>query len=244
MVTQTLLQQATSFPCFGTTERAGLVPATPSQATPIHQSDRVEIADIDGNGLPDILLPTYFFLQQPNGDFLTTDPPHYSSANVWDTTTGDFDNDGDIDLAMAAEDGVTCWTNDGTGSFVLTGEHFSGSFVYRVAAGDVDGDGDLDLVGSRGVLVNDGMGSFMFQNQQGGGAEQLVDMNGDGLIDVVSPGSVAMNDGQGGFLSRADYWRPMLNDSAVADMNRDGRPDLLSNGPMVMLNQGQLCQGP
>lgn len=68
--------------------------------------------------------------------------------------TGDFDDDGDLDLYVANDTTANLlWTNDGRGRFVDTGL-VSGTALNRfgepeagmgVAAGDVDGDGRIDL---------------------------------------------------------------------------------------------------
>jgi len=57
--------------------------------------------------------------------------------------SGDFDNDGDIDLYYHSG----LWTNDGSGSFSYS--TLSGTEGRVQGAGDLDGDGDLDLAGKR-----------------------------------------------------------------------------------------------
>lgn len=67
-----------------------------------------------------------------------------------DTTVGDVDGDGDLDLVVAHNWdpvtylGSTIWLNDGTGHF--TRETGPLLFPLSIALGDVDADGDLDLV--------------------------------------------------------------------------------------------------
>jgi len=82
-------------------------------------------------------------------------------------TAGDWDGDGDLDLAVTtAGDKVRVLFNDGSGVFPAFNE-VAGVFGPRsVIAGDWDSDGDLDLaVGNSGatnvsILFNDGTGGF------------------------------------------------------------------------------------
>ena len=61
---------------------------------------------------------------------------------------GDWDGDGDLDLAVAnfGADQVRILENDGTGGFSVPGPPITGQVgATALAAGDWDGDGDLDL---------------------------------------------------------------------------------------------------
>ena len=62
---------------------------------------------------------------------------------------GDYDNDGDLDLIVAGDDGVDVYTilyrNDGGGVFTDTTARIVGLTSGSVAWGDYDADGDLDL---------------------------------------------------------------------------------------------------
>jgi len=70
---------------------------------------------------------------------------------------GDYDNDGDLDLALAGSDvGVrvsNIYRNDG-GNFVDIGASLTGVFIVLFSWGDYDADGDLDWLwlGSRVAL--------------------------------------------------------------------------------------------
>jgi hypothetical protein len=61
---------------------------------------------------------------------------------------GDYDNDGDLDLALTGRDvvggGGRVYRND-DGIFSLSGSRFPGWSNGALAWGDYDGDGDLDL---------------------------------------------------------------------------------------------------
>ena len=125
-----------------------------------------------------------------------------TARHPYDVEAGDFDGDGDQDLAVA-----NWWNfpklgilfNDGQGAYgapVL----YPGKASYDLEAADLDGDGDLDVVvanaGSNGslstvdVYVNDGTGAFNGPNTfQAGGKEptgvDLADYDGDGRVDIA-----------------------------------------------------------
>ena len=132
----------------------------------------------------------------------------------------------------------------------------------NVSMGDLDGDGDLDIVLAKGrhdplidrVLLNDGKGRFVAKNL-GPDADRtytaaLTDADGDGDLDVLTSNDtpdrklVFLNDGKGRF-TVAGTWgvaKWSTRNAAVADMNGDGRPDVIAAnrpGPSyVCLNLG------
>lgn len=84
-------------------------------------------------------------------------------SNAW----GDYDNDGDLDLATGFKDGsVVLLRNDG-GQLRPSGVTLdAGRDVRAVAWGDFDGDGDLDLYA--GVSPNPRDRNRLFRNEGGG----------------------------------------------------------------------------
>ncbi|MCK4613577.1 MAG: VCBS repeat-containing protein, partial [Thermoplasmata archaeon] len=79
-------------------------------------------------------------------------------ANINDLITGDFDNDGDMDIVSVMDDSVTDdeikgFINDGspfTGDWSTVEIYDGGSDDYRaLCAGDFDNDGDVDLATGR-----------------------------------------------------------------------------------------------
>ncbi len=71
---------------------------------------------------------------------------------------GDFDEDGNPDLVMAAQghsDAVELWLGNGDGSLRAHQPH-PDAFTARVYVGDVDRDGHLDVVTSNGYDAQPG----------------------------------------------------------------------------------------
>jgi hypothetical protein len=124
--------------------------------------------------------------------------------------------------------------------------------VHDIKAADLDGDGDKDLVvGLRAyglyVAINQG-GSWSTPHIDGTYSWQvlLADFNGDGHLDIFDGvdwqlAKVFYGDGSGGFALGPSPPRPFAGYNAplglnVADLNNDGRPDLI--GPTVELPEG------
>ncbi|MBI4178899.1 right-handed parallel beta-helix repeat-containing protein, partial [bacterium] len=88
---------------------------------------------------------------------------------------GDYDNDGDLDLAVSGYDAsangrLIIYRNNGGGSFTNVAEPMganSGLFNSSIQWGDYDNDGDLDLVGSGYDGAN---GRFIVYRNNGGGS--------------------------------------------------------------------------
>ena len=103
-------------------------------------------------------------------------------------TTGDFDGDGAVDLALQAYFGrVLLYYNPSTVPFSL-----EAAGTFEAATSDVfqttdyDGDGTDDLVIGRDVYLNDGSGNFVLSAVLPSEAV-TGDVNGDGLGDSVEP---------------------------------------------------------
>ncbi|MGB3534691.1 MAG: FG-GAP-like repeat-containing protein [Microcoleaceae cyanobacterium] len=174
-----------------------------------------------------------------------------NAAAAW----GDFDNDGDLDLAVTGNSGgnptSTLYRNDG-GIFVNQNAAFANIADGSVAWGDYDNDGDLDLLltGLAGVTPvsqvyrNDG-GSFININaalvgvQQGEG--EWGDYDNDGDLDIVIIGidqnanpisTVYVNNGLDSFTPLDFLGLENLQSSSVAggDYNNDNTLDLILMG--------------
>jgi len=106
---------------------------------------------------------------------------------------GDYDGDGDLDLAIARSGGNRLYRNEGGGSFAEVGvaAGVGGGGSLGVTWGDYDNDGDLDLATTGSVsklFRNEGGGVFADVTTGGlglsGNSVASADFNGDGDLDL------------------------------------------------------------
>jgi len=155
------------------------------------------IADYNNDGVLDVYINdtgtggedgfrASYFLSQSNGTWLESSSTHLSHPNFQvfshGGTTGDIDNDGDMDVVITntgpssygTNTSLWCLMNDGTG--FLKKRKCGGHFSFAIELGDFDGDGDLDLIQAgleksdckhcnfTGIVWNDGRGNFSKNN--------------------------------------------------------------------------------
>jgi hypothetical protein len=181
----------------------------------------------------------------PSFSVVSTLAPH---AIPYAITTGDFNGDGKIDIAVANEFGsdVSVFLSKGGGHFKARKDYEVGVKPLDVIAADVNGDGKLDLITANNlsnnvsVLLGTGLGTFgKAKNFAAGGYPSSIavaDVNGDGKADIVvangnSPGSVSvlLGNGNGTFaapVNLATDVGPL--GVAVADINGDGKADIVT----------------
>jgi hypothetical protein len=179
---------------------------------------------------------------------IATDQQH-SYCAAW----CDFDNDGDLDVAIAANNEyIDFYRNDGNDLFVRLSESvICQTYTQSLSANwaDYDNDGDMDLfvagyTSESHLFQNDSDGTFTVINGHGLGGVRCVsgewaDYDNDGDLDMfahISTDGVATdahlyeNDGNGNFIRVDDG--VIANDDMTpraaswGDYNRDGFPDL------------------
>jgi hypothetical protein len=161
--------------------------------------------------------------------------------------SGDFDNDQDIDLAVAADtpDKVSILRNNGDGTFaaalnIPTGAGTGPNFVRAV---DIDGDTDLDLAvtlhNTNQVLIlsNNGTGTFTAAGTFGVGLNPrwiaAIRVDPGSTMDLVvanrdaSSIAVLLNNGNTTFTSATYPVGAEPRAITIADLNRDGRFEIL-----------------
>lgn len=173
---------------------------------------------------------------------------------------GDFNQDGRLDIACSRgqvflnDGGFFAETNAMNVNDVWNGPvttFQSGVQAWRVEADDLDGDGHLDLMVALtwerpdpiAVFYGGGDGTFdewhLYEGPDiGAVAIYARDMDGDGIKDLVignrCAATVEILRGSGGrvfaLTNREIILTPSVEDLAVADLNGDGRPDLVGVG--------------
>ena len=168
--------------------------------------------------------------------------------------TGDFDNDGDLDIASTRWSSpglVTILKNAGTGSFSNYDEINVRDYANDIVCGDFDNDGDLDLAvntkfaESISILDNDGEANFTQIATPAVGFEctsiTVNDFNGDGWLDIAAANPVLnfiyilSNTGLGNFNDSNTIFSGQGSGPAIiksGDYNGDGNIDF------VFYNQG------
>jgi len=161
---------------------------------------------------------------------------------------GDFDGDGDPDLAVAIAGpvmGIGLWRNH-VGSFVFHANLVLGVTLFgtSVCWADVDGDGDLDLMASDAgtfifVFLNHGNGTFAspiaYEGGYGPRGISAADLDRDGDPDLVAVNhddqsiEALFNFGGGNFTPRQVFTNGIQGRNVLAaDLDRDGLPDLVT----------------
>ena len=176
----------------------------------------VAVADIDGDGLPDILGGSSVGAEVVWWRNLGGSPPQWVRHTVDDDVPGahdiagaDLDGDGDMDIIGVSfeDDEILWWRNDGGVPAGWARLVIASGFDYptKVAVADVDRDGDLDLFSVAwhdrqvGWWRNDGGDPITWVDhvigEEFAGAHWVdaADVDGDGWVDVVG---AAMDLGQ------------------------------------------------
>jgi hypothetical protein len=160
---------------------------------------------------------------------------------------GDFDHDGDLDLAVANEgtDDMAVYINDGAGGYAPPVKYTAGNVPSPIAAADLNGDTHMDLIVGNtlsadvSVFLGQGDGSFEQQSRYATGVNPRgiapIDLNRDGALDLVianrgsSDISLLRNQGDGHFGNekRRDLPGEGEDAAAASDVNGDGLEDLI-----------------
>jgi FG-GAP-like repeat len=216
----------------------------------------VAIADLNGDGIPDVVAADYYAPLSTGtwsstvAVLLGTGGGALAPAVLYDTGTnsnavaiGDLDGDGKLDLAVSAflDRSVRILRGAGDGSFGAPHVTRIGDGPVSMAAGDLDRDGRLDLVVAERVgvaaLLGNGDGSFRRSVVAAGSPAfvALADVNADGKLDLVwsdwfaATVTVYLGNGDGTFTAKPSFAAGDTGPGgiAVGDLNGDGKADLV-----------------
>lgn len=210
--------------------------------------------DLNGDGVLDVavsaLSEVYVSLGNGRGEF-SAPKAYFAGQTPESLTLRDFNGDGRLDALalLQASDTMTLLLNNGNG-FADPRHLKLGSASRALGVGDFNGDGRLDVVtksknGGLGLYVGNGQGDFSETvSRLGQELDDPIfvtgDFNGDGRLDIAltaygalgcestRPLLLLAGDGAGGFNKTATInWPADVAYTATADLNADGRDDLL-----------------
>ena len=161
-------------------------------------STSVAWTDWNGDDLPDLVSGEIFLYENTGGGLSLVQELTPDIGEVEEHAWGDWDSDGDLDLAVALDGSreLRLYENDGTDlsqAWTWSPTGFTGAEGVSVDLADEDGDGDLDIA----LAIYDGPGALVFSNVGGSftqtwstspgqvSAARWGDWNGDGDLDLA-----------------------------------------------------------
>ncbi|EFQ82472.1 FG-GAP repeat protein [Aeromicrobium marinum DSM 15272] len=217
-------------------------------------SQGVDVGDVDGDGIADVVTATVAQLQvllgNGDGTFTSAGTYPYSLGGQVQPILTDVDNDGDLDVVSPSFTSINTLLNDGSGTFAdgPTSWVAGAGVVSAIAPARLDSDGLGDLFAVDGLsgttfaLVGTGGGRYTVTGRLLGSGfipEDVVaiDLDGDGFDDAATVGSFSftlatgLTNGIGRFRSvfpaTVRFAGPGPTSAAAADLDGDGREDLV-----------------
>lgn len=195
-----------------------------------------------------------------NGDGTFATTVTYDDLGPWGSTliTGDFNGDGKVDIGVSPPyetPGTVMLYGNGDGTFQAPIIPVNLNSYSATSTADFRNVGRADLFNGSQVALNNGDGSFSFLPAVKYAGFPVSDINGDGKIDILVSNAqqqgqpscqtgVELGNGDGTFGPLIDVpvrgCYPFTN--LVADMNGDGKPDIVftwGSGVGVLLNTTQ-----
>ena len=226
-----------------------------SYSTGAWLADSVGVADVNGDGKLDVVVVDAIGTSGDgngaisvllgNGDGSLQAPVTYDTGNLYSNAIaiGDLRRDGKLDVIVGTRFWTWCWDQcgpdeapisiflgNGDGTFQPAATMSTGGlFAISIAIADVDGDGTPDLIVAQlCAWSNSGLQCVVDQVPAGPGQVAILLGKGDGTF---TPTAI---DRTGGMNAQA---------VAVADLNRDGRPDLVLANQCAYHTKGGCASG-
>ena len=169
----------------------------PSGSTNQNVYARVLAADVNNDGIPDLILNTdaglSVLLSNGNGTFQS---PIISSGTVQFMAVADFNKDGNVDLAVTdGYNNLSIVLGNGQATFVVASTYSAmDQNLNAIAIADYNQDGFQDVALPNGqVFLGNGDGTLRapsaFSTSPHATVVTAVDLNGDGIPDLVTVGS-------------------------------------------------------
>lgn len=241
-------------------------------------SERIIAADFNGDGKADLAVNNKYYsnvgilLNQGNGTFgakTTYNTGVYPAGqNPNYLVSGDFNNDGKLDIATSNEtsNDISVLLGSSTGTFNTAVNYtVGGTFPIAIVAGDVNGDGNKDIITSNStstnvsVFVGSSTGTFAtavnYTVNSSAALRDILcfDINNDSNLDLVTCNSTEIKlltgNGTGSFGATVTFTTGNSNNATLTygDYNNDGKIDIAgagglgagsSNGINVLLRCG------
>ncbi|HEX8265318.1 MAG TPA: FG-GAP-like repeat-containing protein [Pyrinomonadaceae bacterium] len=231
--------------------------APDSISTPnIHSS--ITAADLNRDGVPDLIVTipglqelglnyVTIYLGNNDGSF-QPGKNFFAGAAPEDVAVGDFNRDGELDLAVTSiyDEEVHILNGDGAGNFSEFDSYSIPGVPSKVATADFNNDGWLDLAaGSTKLYVlfgsrNGFTAGPVFELAAGVTNVSTTDFNGDNRSDLAVTFAndngnggirVYLTDEQGGFSESFNLSNPIrFTALAAKDFNNDGKTDIVAVG--------------
>jgi hypothetical protein len=230
----------------------------------------VVLADFNGDGHLDVAVgnrsiggPGWVSILLGNGDGTLRPPVSYGPfTDAFSLATGDFNQDGALDIAVGDTASGSLLLGNGDGTFNL-GSAIGASNAVFFAAADFNGDGKLDLVSADNagntiqLLTGNGNATFTLESSYLVATPPIAlvaaDFNGDGIPDFAAADEAVNNEGSNvtvfesspnGYVKRKYPYGDEPRLIVAADITLNGKLDLVTenefNGTVdLFMNSGK-----